>query len=78
MEGARKMKVESKYSIKFPFGSTVVMTLKSIHPATVPHDVKYIFKDGSGTTIKLTKGVCNRVIIRKYLETLIYEDDLYY
>lgn len=78
MEGARKMKVESKYSIKFPMGATVVMTLKSIHSAKVPHDVRYIFKDDYGTTVKLTKGVCNRVVIKKYLETLIYGDDLYY
>jgi len=74
----RNLKVDSKYSIKFPFGSTVIMTLKSIHAAKVPHDVKYIFKDNSGTTIKLTNGVCNRVIIKKYLDTLIYGDDLYY
>jgi hypothetical protein len=74
----RNLKVDSKYSIKFPFGPTVVMTLKSIHAATEDHIVKYIFTDNSGTTIKLTKGVCNRVIIRKYLQPLIYEDDLYY
>ena len=54
------------------------MTLKSIHAATEDHIVKYIFTDNSGTTIKLTKGVCNRVIIKKYLDTLIYGDDLYY
>jgi len=74
----RNLKVNSKYSVKFPFGSTVVMTLKSIHHAKENHNIKYIFKDDSGTTIKLTKGVCNRVIIRKYLQPVIYEDELYY
>jgi hypothetical protein len=71
MEGAKRLKVDSRYSIKFPMGTTVIMTLKSIHVATVPQDVKYIFKDNNGSIIKLTKGVCNRIVIKKYLEALI-------
>jgi hypothetical protein len=72
-----KMNVGHKYSIKFPFGSTSVMTLKSIYPVKDNHNIKYVFTDNSGTKIQLTKGVCNRIIIRKYLQAFIH-DDLYY
>jgi len=78
MESIRNLKVNSRYSIKFPFGSTVIMTLKSIHLAKEDHNIKYMFTDNSGSKIKLTKGVCNRVIIRKYLQPMIYDDELYY
>lgn len=78
VEGAKKLNIGHRYTIKFPFGATVVMTLKSIHPAKEDHTIKYVFADNSGTKIKLTKGVCNRVIIRKYLQPLMYEDNLYY
>jgi len=72
------MKVSSKYSIKFPMGQTLVMTLKSIHFATASHTVKYVFMDDSGSKIHLTKGVCKRVVIKEYLPISIYEDDLYH
>lgn len=71
------MKVSSKYSIKFPFGETVVMTLKSIHFATASHKVKYVFVDDSGTIVKLTRGVCKRVIIQEHFPITV-SDDLYH
>lgn len=70
------MKVSSKYSIKFPFGETVVMTLKSIHFAVASHTVKYVFMDDSGTIVKLTRGVCKRVVIKEYFPFTVY-DELY-
>jgi hypothetical protein len=73
----KNLKVNSRYWIQFPFGSTVAMVLKSSHVAKEDHHVKYVFTDNSGTKIKLTKGVCNRVIIRRYLQFLISEDELY-
>jgi hypothetical protein len=71
------MKVSSKYTIKFPFGQTIVMTLKSIHFAVASHTVKYVFVDDSGTIVKLTRGVCKRVVIKEYFQNEINDDELY-
>ena len=61
-----------KYSIKFPEGSTIIMTLKSIHETKSPYDIKYIFIDKDGIKVKLTEGVCKRLKIREYKD--IYGD----
>ena len=60
------LKVPYKYSITFPNGRAVVMTLKSIHESRTPYCVKYIFIDNSDTVIKFTERVCERLRIKEY------------
>ena len=72
------MKVSSKYSIKFPTGHTIIMTLKSIHFAAANHKVKYVFVDDSGTVVKFTRGVCKKVVIQEHFPFTVGVDDLYH